>query len=84
VASRAVVPGGAKLRLVARALAACAAGPAPVTATPPEAVRALVAAAALPGAAPRRRQKLPWEHVEERAIWVLDLFATLEARERVG
>ena len=84
VANRAVVPAGAKLRLVARALAACAAGPAAVNVAAPEAVRALVAEAALPSAMPRRRQKLPWERVEDRAIWVLDLFATLEARQRAG
>jgi phytoene synthase len=84
VADRAVVATGAKLRLVARALAACAASAVPVTIAPPEAVRALVAAAALPLPAPRRRTQMPWVRMETKAIWVLDLFADLEARQRMS
>lgn len=84
VAERAVVPAVAKLRLVARALAACAAPVQPVTVIAPAAVHALIAQAALPQAAPRRRQPFIWERAENRAVWVLDLFAALEARQRVG
>jgi phytoene synthase len=84
VADRAVVATGAKLRLVARALAACAASATPVTAAAPEAVRCLVAAAALPQPVPRRRTPMPWERVETKAIWVLDLFADLESRQRMS
>jgi phytoene synthase len=84
VAERAVVPTGQKLRLVARALAACAASAASISIAAPEAVRALVAEAALPAPMPRRRRQMPWVRVENKAIWVLDLFATLEARQRVG
>jgi phytoene synthase len=84
VAARAVVPTGAKLRLVAQALAACAATAVPVTEAAPEAVRALVAAAALPQQSARRRTPMPWVRMETKAIWVLDLFADLEARQRMS
>jgi phytoene synthase len=84
VSHRAVVPTAQKLRLVARALAACAAPARPVTTAAPAAVHALIAQAALPQVASRRRQPPIWQRAENRAVWVLDLFAALEARQRVG
>jgi phytoene synthase len=82
VARRAVVPAAQKLRLVGRALAASAMPARPAEAVAPDAVHGLIAQAALPQAAPRR---IPiWRRAEDRAVWVLDLFAALEARQRVG
>ncbi len=83
VAQRAVVPGAAKLQLMGQALAASVAPAPPLRNDMPEAVRMLVAAALLPGPAARRRQA-PWRRIEDRAVWVIDLFATLEARQRMS
>jgi len=83
VARRAVVPGFFKLILLAQAGAASLA-PAWAQHTPPlAAIRYLVDAAAQPAvAAPRR---LPaWRRAEEKAVWVLDLFASLDARQSAG
>jgi phytoene synthase len=49
----------------------------------PQAVAALVEAAAYPELAVHRRPPI-WRRVEDKAVWVLDLFAALEARERAG
>jgi phytoene synthase len=86
VRSRAVVPARVKLILVARAAlcsladrVAHAADPAPVLA----AVAAMVDAATLPDIVVPRRAPV-WRRAEEKAVWVLDLFAELDARERQG
>jgi phytoene synthase len=83
VARRAVVPGFFKLILLAQAGAASLA-PAWAQHTPPlAAIRYLVDAATQPPVVTPRR--LPaWRRAEEKAVWVLDLFASLDARQSAG
>ncbi len=83
IARRAVVPPTAKLRLVGSALNASLAPTDPLPRDMPPAVRALVDAANLP-MGQLRRSRRPWRRVEDRVVWTLDLFATLEARQRIG
>jgi phytoene synthase len=87
VAVRAVVSGRRKAMLVARAMGCSVADtmrPAAALAWEmPAAVAALVEAAAYPELVAHRRRPI-WRRVEDKAVWVLDLFAALEARERAG
>ena len=84
VRTRAVVPARVKAVLVARA-AFCTLGDtvanAAVAAPVMDAVAALVDAASMPDIVVPRRAPV-WRRAEEKAVWVLDLFAALEARER--
>ena len=82
VARRAVVSRRVKLRLVGHALAASFSRAPGLRAQMPDAVEMLVETANFPSAPPRRAA--PWRRIEDRAVWVLDLFATLEARQRLG
>ena len=86
VSARAVVPGRRKAVLVLRALGRTATG----CVTPGvwaargvlPSVAALVDASSMPDL---MRARAPvWQRAEAKAVWVLDLFATLEARERNG
>jgi hypothetical protein len=47
------------------------------------AIQYLVDAAARPETAAIRRLP-PWRRAEEKAVWVLDLFASLDARQSAG
>jgi phytoene synthase len=82
VAGRAVVPGRRKLALLGRSLIEAAL---PWSLSPeaplPEACFLIDAVAAAPPPAPAAPP--PWA-VEERVVWVLDLFERLAQRERVG
>ncbi len=82
VAGRAVVPGRRKLALLGRSLLE-AALPWPLSpeAALPEARFLIDAVASAPPPAPIA--PAPWV-VEERVVWVLDLFERLAQRERVG
>ena len=84
VDARAVVPARRKAILVLRALGRSAADTVAGTSHGWEirpAVAALVEAAAYQDRAPN----VPvWRRVEQKAVWVLDLFAALEARQRAG
>ena len=85
VAARAVVPGPQKALLAAQALGRCVGDvvirPHAVAAMRP-AIAYLVEAAACPSPALRRAPV--WQRAEDKAVWVLDLFAALEARQRAG
>jgi phytoene synthase len=83
IARRAVVRPAAKLRLVGSALTASLAPTEPLPRDMPASVRALVEAANLP-MGQLRCSRRPWRHIEDRVVWTLDLFATLEARQRIG
>jgi phytoene synthase len=85
VTARAVVPGRRKAMLLARAVG-CAAldavRPAKAVAwAMPPCVVPLVEACAMPVAG---RRAPVWRRAEAKAVWVLDLFAALEARQRAG
>jgi phytoene synthase len=87
VQCRAVVPGSRKAILVGRAMLQAAtdglARSAPMRWDVLPSVSYLVAEAAQYAAPPPAR--LPaWRRAEEKMVWVLDLFAALEARERAG
>jgi phytoene synthase len=82
VAARAVVPGRRRAMLMGRALVQ--------SVVPARGAGVWVTRAAVTGmveaacwAAPARRQPV-WRRAEAKAVWVLDLFAALEARERAG
>jgi phytoene synthase len=87
VAARAVVSGRRKMALAVAAVGCSVADslrPAAGQAWEmPQAVAALVEAAAYPEMVVHRRRPV-WRRVEDKAVWVLDLFAALEARERAG
>jgi phytoene synthase len=81
VAERAVVRRLAKCGLLARAVATSL-RPAGTLPWPPlPAIAYLVEAAAQPA---QGRRLSPWRRAEEKAIWVLDLFAALDARQGAG
>jgi phytoene synthase len=81
VAQRAIVTRLAKSALLARAIAASLQPAAKLAWPPLPAIRYLVEVTAQP--APPCRPP-PWRRAEEKAIWVLDLFAALDARQGVG
>lgn len=86
VAARAVVPGRRKAVLVARALGRsavdCVTPAAALSRIVLPSVAALVDATALQDFA---RARAPvWRRAEEKAVWVLDLFASLDARQSAG
>ncbi len=87
VAARAVVPGRRKLVLAVAAVGCSVADSvrpgAGFAREMPQAVVGLVEAAAYPEMVVQRRRPV-WRRVEDKAVWVLDLFAALEARERAG
>jgi len=80
VARRAVVPGRAKLLLLARAVGASARPPRALSLAAPRAVWHLVAASATP---PALRAALP-RGFGERFIWAMEILAGLDARQQAA
>jgi phytoene synthase len=83
VAGRAVVPGRRKTVLLMRATALSLLPPAPADAPALPAVRYLVDAAAQTRRPEPRRLPL-LRRAEERVVWVMELFASLDARRSAG
>jgi phytoene synthase len=81
---RAVVPFARKAPLLAGALAVPAAAEADLAAPSLPETRFLVAAVAAAPAAPRPPARAPRRTVEDRVVWLVDLFARLEQRERAA
>jgi len=89
VSQRAVVPASRKVTLLSQALAATPFPGGRCSAEPLDANRFLVdAVAAAPTAAQLKARALPGRKsrrsLEEKVIWVLDLFETLEQRDRLA
>jgi phytoene synthase len=86
VSQRAVVAGTRKAALLASALATTAGtavrDPRSSGAPPLEEARFLVDAVALAARAPATADGSGWRRVEDRVVWVIDLFERLERRER--
>ncbi|MET0707422.1 MAG: phytoene/squalene synthase family protein [Tardiphaga sp.] len=80
ISTRAVVSGRRKLAVLARRLAFATPVVAPDLAALPETRFLLDAVAATP---PRERTKLRGKPVEDRVVWVLDLFTRLERRDQL-
>ena len=86
VSRRAVVPASRKARLLTRALVASVPGERSHPTAPLEQCRFLVeAVSGMPVAAPALdtpAAEVPWWNLNERVIWLIDLFERLERRER--
>jgi phytoene synthase len=90
VNQRAIVPWQRKARILADAVLAATRGAASVSATILDEARYLLDStseagsylAAVPAGSARGRSR--WPRVEDRVIWLIDLFERLERRERAG